>query len=458
MALDSFGQSLPYLPTWFEDETLYSWAARFHELQGRCSEKQTGLTLFGRCHAAKLHEIPTGIAHFVALTRGKLGTLPEIVQQRTVLCELRPFLPMAAWALLLDRFLDDDKVANTRVVIGLTAGGMGNVRPLRYCAECVKLERAELSTSYWHLQHQLHGSIICLRHHRPLELRAHHRSIWSLPHHRSRMQSAPTITDKMIPSALLLSRLTSMCSQLSEIHAPSFADAATHSLLELGVATSIPRLSGEALSSWFIQTQTRNAAVAYYPKQPNLHSGDWILRLLRARRSGHPIHWLLLWSAILENLPEDLALRRFSIAASGQMLQANQSELWPELSGKRLFTIPNRQAQIIIESSTIHEAAVRLGLTQGTVKRWLVLDETLNFQWRMKQKIDRQSLAVKRVEEIINLNRQISRSDLLKKCKSDMSWLSAHAQPLFSDLLSRIPTFRKGQETLNFPFEDLAPV
>ena len=125
-------QSLAFLPSWLDDETLYSWAGRFHVLQGRCSEKETGFTLFGRCHAARLHEIPTGAAHFVAFTRGKLGLLPEIIQRRTVLIEMRPFMSTAAWESMLEQFLTDDKVADMRTTIGLTAGGMGGNLPFHW--------------------------------------------------------------------------------------------------------------------------------------------------------------------------------------------------------------------------------------------------------------------------------------------------------------------------------------
>jgi len=379
------GRSLPFLPMWFEGETLYSWAAHFHELQGKFSEKESGLLVFGRGHAAKLHEIPTGIAHFVALTHGQLGSLTEIMAQRTVLCEVRPFLTAAFWESLQDQFLDDKQAVETHPMRGLREGGMGKVRPLRYCCECVNLELSELGTSYWHLLHQLNGGVACLKHQRPLESFNHRRSVWLLPHHRSHMDFAPKITEELLPSALLLSQLSATCSSLKPIHVPAFSDAATRCILELGVETPVPRLSGAALAAWFAQTRTSQVATACYPDQPKLHSGNWIAGLLRNPRKGHPIQWLLLWAAILENLPEKIAIKRFVHAASGQLVLADQAEFWPELSEKNSFSAPARMAQVILESTSIREAAAKLCVTHGTVKRWLVLDTTLNFQWRMKQ-------------------------------------------------------------------------
>lgn len=385
MMLSHDGHSLPFMPMWFEGETLYSWAAHFHELQMNFSEKETGLLLFGRGHAAKLHEIPTGIAHFVALTHGQLGSLTEIMAQRTVLCEVRPFLTATFWEALQDQFSDDMQAVETRPLRGLREGGMGKVRPLRYCCECVNLELSELGTSCWHLLHQLNGGVACLKHQRPLEALNHRRSVWLLPHHRSHMYFAPKITEVVLQSALLLSQLSATCIGLNPIHIPAFSDAATLCILELGVKTPVPRLCVEALAAWFSQTRTSQVATAFYPHQTKLHSGNWIAGLLRNPRTGHPIQWLLLWAAILENLPENIAKKRFVHAASGQLVPAIQAEFWPELSETNSYSAPARIAQVILESTSIREAAARLSVTHGTVKRWLVLDAALNFQWRVKQ-------------------------------------------------------------------------
>jgi hypothetical protein len=450
--LDSDPSGFAYLPQWFDDESLYSWASRFHRLQGRVSEKQTGMTLFGQVHAARLREIPTGIARFVAFTKGQLGGTAEIVQRRTVLCELLPFLTAPSLNLLVGRFEDSRNASDTRSAIGLTAGGMGRTQPLRYCAECVKIERAELGSSYWHVRQQLHGSIACLQHQRPLDIAVVKGTIWVLPHHRISKANTPGTTDDLLQTALLLSRLVIACCDLRNVNSTSLAESAIRSLLEKGVATSIPRLSSHVLEKWFSTTRTKNAAYAYYPLNTALQSGDWIVRLLRARRTGHPFHWILLWSAILEDQPPDTALQYFCSAATGTPRMADQYELWPELCDGNRFTIPPRQAQVILQSRSIREAALRIGTTQGTIKRWLLLDEEVNRQWRATQRLERQTLAVDRVEDALHTSGQITRTVLLKKCKTDMSWLAANARPVFHEFLNRIPNERPGGESLNFQF------
>lgn len=331
------GVPLPFLPMWIEGETLYSWAARFHELQGRTSSRQTGITLFGRSHAAAHYAIPLGVAHFAALTRGQLGSPSEILMKRTALCELRPFLSISCWDSMLKRFVDTLRSENTRPTVGIRAGGIGERCPLRYCGDCIKDELAELGTSYWHLQHQLQCSVTCLKHQKPLEFPERRRTTWSLPHHANSFAKSASVSDRFLASALLLSRISEVCTQLNPIHIPTFADAATRSLLNQDVATTVPRRCGDALSAWFSQTQSSQVARVYYPDHADLISGRWIVQLLRSRCSIKPIHWLLLWAAILENVPEELALKQFGLAVNCQAVDSELADHWSELSNHMLY-------------------------------------------------------------------------------------------------------------------------
>lgn len=93
------GRSPPpaFLQTWFDGESLFSWAARFHFLQGRTSCPRTKEYLFGAADTCFRYGSPVGIAHFVELTKGKLGSVEEIFLKRTRSIEVRPFLSGALW-------------------------------------------------------------------------------------------------------------------------------------------------------------------------------------------------------------------------------------------------------------------------------------------------------------------------------------------------------------------------
>lgn len=328
---------LPYLPMWIEGETLYSWAARFHELQGRLSSRQTGMLLFGCGNAATRYVVPSGIAHFVALTRGQLGSLSEILMRRTALRELRPFNSFASWRHVLEYFLEDTNCDNSQPVARHRIGGIEKPYALRCCTECIKAELAELGISYWHVKHQLQCSLTCLRHQRPLEFPVQRRTTWFLPHYDKHEGETAPVSDRSLSSALLLTRLSEVCTKLNWIHLPTFADSATRNLLALDIATIVPRRCGDALSAWFSQTQTSQVARAYCPNNSDLISGKWIIKLLRGRRSTQPIYWLLLWAAILENLPEDIALNNFELAATSKVASAESVNLWAELSKNMLY-------------------------------------------------------------------------------------------------------------------------
>lgn len=432
----------PFLQPWFERETLYSWASRFHVMQGRGADKRTGLTLFGRVNAPCQHDIPSGLNHFVSYTRGGLGDVASIAEQHTVLCEHRPFVSDDGWRSILLLLNSSEQSRNLRPKLGITAGGMGQRRSLRYCEQCANFEVDERGIATWHLVHQLLGSFVCPLHGRPLSVAMSNQNIWMLPLRNAVPARSLLLTDELLEAAFISSGIAKLCANLRGIDTSHLAQSAVQYMLKIGIAASIPRLNTAALSKWFMSTKARGAALEFHPNLRDLHSGEWIVRLLRGRRQCHPYHWQLLWTALLEELPQTKALDEFSGAVRGDLFAPSQLDLWPELADSLDFTIPAHQASVILDSWSIQEAAARLNFPKGTVKRWLRQDNAVSTMWREKRQRDRQITAVSRVKRVIQDQPQLTRSDLLKVCKTDMAWLDIHAKSVFIELLNLIPNAR----------------
>jgi len=309
---------LPYLPMWFEGETLYSWAAHFHELQGRLSSSHTGDLLFGKDDAPTRYSSLSGIAHFIIVTQGKLGALLDVLVERTPLAEVRPFIPPNEWNCMVKTFIELGSYQGIRPVNGLATKSLKMMSNSRYCTECVKAELADLGTSYWHLEHQLQCGFVCLKHHIALGQQLRRHKVWQLPHHDEQMALKVPLSGHLLTHAMFLTRLSNSCCVLSPIHMPTFADATIKRLMEMNVATFAPLRCPEALAAWFSKTRSSQVVKAFYPKNHELCSGTWIVRLLRTRRAATPLYWLLLWGALLENMPEELALAAFRLAASSR--------------------------------------------------------------------------------------------------------------------------------------------
>lgn len=81
------------LPLPFVGETLYSWCARYHQLNGSHHPRGTNRCLFGHPTAGLRPELPFHLGSFQHNTRQHLGSLDDILSQRTILGLYRPFLP-----------------------------------------------------------------------------------------------------------------------------------------------------------------------------------------------------------------------------------------------------------------------------------------------------------------------------------------------------------------------------
>lgn len=337
MADSQSKSNFPHLQMWFDGETLYSWAAHFHELQGRVSSNKTGALLFGKDDASRRFSSLSGIAHFVNVTRGELGSLLEILMLRTPLAEVRPFVQPHDWNRIVKTFSELGAYQGTSPVTGLLTRGLRMLSRPRYCIDCVKAELAEFGTSYWHLGHQFQCSFACTKHRICLVNPVQCEKMWRLPHHDHQLNVMAPMPERALAHAMLLTRLSEVCSQIESVDFSAFAGAATMRLVTMDIATVVPRKCGDALSVWFSQTLSSQVIKAFYPDNSDLCSGKWIVQLLRTRRSATPLYWLLLWGALLDDLPEETAIDFFRLAISERCVDVILPRHDAELSRNMLY-------------------------------------------------------------------------------------------------------------------------
>lgn len=328
---------------WFEGETLYSWAAHFHELQGRVSSRATGELLFGKDHVASRHSTLSGVAHFARVTRGELGSLVEIVLLHTPLGEIRPFVEPNYWSQIICSLSDSGTHKGIRPMTGLLPRAIAMQSKPRYCFECVKTELVEIGTSFWHLGHQFQCSFACAKHRTPLMQQVYCGTTWRLPHHFQQLNVLPTMSELALDHALLLTKLSEVCCQMDRVDLSVFACAAVMRLITMDIETIAPRECGDALRVWFSHTLSSQVIKAFYPNNSELASGTWIPSLLRSRRSGNSLYWLLLWGALLEGLPDENAIDIFRMSFKEGRFCGAVSESTAEIPRNMLYIFLRRR-------------------------------------------------------------------------------------------------------------------
>lgn len=152
-----------FILTFFDDETLYSHCARFHNHSGNRLASMTGEQLFGSGAAAMLHDFPNNLANFARRTNGKLGDENTLARERTLLKFYAPYhsadrVAVSALAMAgagIDRL---------KFRLGLPPSRVGAAHPLKACRECMNDELDQLGVAYWHLLYQHPAVWVCAKH------------------------------------------------------------------------------------------------------------------------------------------------------------------------------------------------------------------------------------------------------------------------------------------------------
>lgn len=158
-----FDSDNTYLPLPFSGETLYSWCARFHRISGNTSARLTCRQLFGDSTAGLRHDYPTHLNAISASTNQLLGSVDELIYQRTVFGIFAPFLTDSAVKSIMENMCEG---GNTHIKyhLGVLPSRIGTAAPLKACPTCMRSETISPGTPWWHIEHQWPMSRVCRKH------------------------------------------------------------------------------------------------------------------------------------------------------------------------------------------------------------------------------------------------------------------------------------------------------
>jgi len=172
---------------WLPDETLFSYASRFHWISGNAHSDQSCRQLFGHRRNGSAHDFGARVDEFVLRTDSVLGSAEEIIRQRTLLPFYFPFRNQSD----ADNAIAASRSGGLSFIkgkLGMLASRFGSAHPLKSCPKCTEEDQELHSVSYWHRDHQWPGCWVCLRH--DCELRVARAKVnlagrfhWFLPNH-----------------------------------------------------------------------------------------------------------------------------------------------------------------------------------------------------------------------------------------------------------------------------------
>lgn len=158
-----FNSDSSHLPLPFTGETIYSWCARFHRINGNTSARQTSRQLFGDSAAGLRHDFPTHLGTLLARTDQLFGSVDELIYQRTVFGCFAPFLTRTAIDSITQN-MHEGGISHIKHHLGVLPSRTGSAAPLRACPSCISSEINRSGTSWWHTEHQWPMSRVCQTH------------------------------------------------------------------------------------------------------------------------------------------------------------------------------------------------------------------------------------------------------------------------------------------------------
>lgn len=161
---------LPYFPSIYPDELLYSVLARWLRHQGAVGMTHPLEHLFGLRFASASLELPSRLAHLAdALPLARALTADDVIDQLTLFPYYAAYAPESLRT-ECRRAMCAGAVSGLHMRLGLTAFRVRRVRELRFCSECVQDMRKRYGELYWKRNHQLPGVLVCPDHGCALQL------------------------------------------------------------------------------------------------------------------------------------------------------------------------------------------------------------------------------------------------------------------------------------------------
>jgi hypothetical protein len=176
---------LANLPRLENDQTLYSWCAQVHAMNGASDARTTSGALFGAPYAALCHDFPSRLSYLTTHSPDAGFGEVDLALRHTLLGYFLVLQPRAVAYRLL-ALVTDGSLPSIKMRLGITASRVGGHHPLKGCDACIVEDTNRVGFAYWHIEHQFPSTMACTRHRRPLfiawdPVTPVHRRGWLLP-------------------------------------------------------------------------------------------------------------------------------------------------------------------------------------------------------------------------------------------------------------------------------------
>jgi hypothetical protein len=441
---------LGFLPSLEPDETLYSFCATAHIMNGGVNCEETSLALLGIRHGARQHDFPAGINR-LPVGQGQGGSHSiEIARHHTIAGYYLPFVADVSKRAVAAT-LAEGVAQHVRRIFDGSSRTLRPEHPLKFCRKCVRADFAEVGRPYWHVSHQFPTTWTCSIHGSTLGVIQGRNKRWLIPEESG--AQAHTEQDAPRGADLLLTAIGDTLRDVGDIDMHTLKLATQARLRHLGIMHAAARsVRHSRLASWFRSTRT-SERLSHGPNwAAQLADGDWVAGQLWRHKRTHAVRWVVLWSAL--GWPDaPAAAQSFRDAVNGRHLdEAGQVALFE--TALPSMSTPPYVADAFSQASSYGEVMSMLRVSRGDVVRWLEADPNLRRSWRARLKEEKLDTAVKALRAEITLHPRHSRQEVERKCSAEMRWLREHAPDQLRRILAHVASRSERQLVLFDPASD----
>jgi DNA-binding CsgD family transcriptional regulator len=491
------------LADWLPDETLFSWASRYHLVSCNRLASATTQALFGHKYLGSAHDFPARIDTFVARTQGSIGSAATLIQDRTLLPFFLPFNYPSLDVVAIDA-LRGASTGSLKFRLGLLTSHFRAHFPLKACIDCMAEDRQRFGLAYWHRPHQLPGAWLCLKHNRRLSeslLKATgaKRFGWTLPVISQLRTMRPEQDSDIASDARTALRRLSMaanslcCIQIGwHFHRDVVAKCHLARLTDLGLVTGSGRLKPKDLGQSFYAFASNLASIDEFRRiAPDVGGSTTQVTgfLYRADRITHPLRHLLMIAWLYESwddfmstyehhlhhvayplnesgpagppsLTGDQSLRESCIKLAQQegatssaiakqlkvtvatvMAHLTAAGVQPKRRPKLLDSEKQARLHRLLRQGAVKaEVAQDIGISIGTVTRFLLTEVGLHEQWRAVRFKHAQTHARSTWSKLLSLNPTATIKLLRAISPEAYAWLYRNDRAWLTDTNSLRPT------------------
>lgn len=311
---------LAYFPSLYPDEIIYSAIARYHQVSGNISQRQTIRDLFGERLVCATVDLPSHLSSLSG-TIENMYTAEELIEKHTLYPYYTAYVPKDKAEKLYRLMSVGTSRGEAHVLLGVPASKVKLPANLRYCVGCYRDDIKKYGEPYWHRLHQLPGVLVCPIHQTwlcsstvPYTTRDHKFGFQPLSAIQEGNESndlVPLICLRVAQrSELLLSR--------------SFRYVDSQSLIENKYITNEGRIRFRKLLDDFDAHCTTGYLETINSEVKNGLQETWLHKIIRGRgMSSHPLRYLLLSDFLGLDITENIApLRQHEDKKSKQVVKS----------------------------------------------------------------------------------------------------------------------------------------